>query len=101
MLPITRNHAWRREGRYGCCAADRGGTTLAIIAAIGGMIATFTGHPVWGLVIDLVATPLGVMGLLMAASPRVSGGVLSILAIVVAVIGLGLAVLGMIGTLVF
>ena len=91
------------EGKGAMAVAQRTGVvaTLAIIAAIGGMIATFTGHPVWGLVIDLVATLLGVMGLLMAASPRVSGGVLSILAIVVAVIGLGLAVLGMIGTLVF
>ena len=75
--------------------------TLAIVAAIGGMLATFTGHPVWGLIIDLVAIPLGIAGLLMAASPRVSGGVLSIVAIVAAVLGLGLAVLGMIGTVVF
>ena len=74
--------------------------TLAIVAAIGGMLATFTGHPVWGLIIDLVAIPLGIAGLLMAASPRVSGGVLSIVAIVAAVLGLGLAVLGMIGTVV-
>jgi len=75
--------------------------TMAIVAAIGGMIATFTGHPVWGLIIDLVAIPLGIGGLLMAASPRVRGGVVSIVAIVAAVLGLGLAVLGIIGTLVF
>jgi hypothetical protein len=75
--------------------------TLAIVAAIGGVIATFTGHPVWGLIVELVAILLGAIGLLMAASPRVSGGVLSIVAIVIGVVGLGLAVLGMIGTLVF
>ena len=75
--------------------------TLAIVAAIGGMMATFTGHPVWGLIIDLIAIPLGIGGLVMAASPRVSGGVASIVAIIVAVIGLGLAVLGMIGTVIF
>lgn len=83
--------------------AQRTGTlaTLAILAAIGGIIVTFTGHPVWGLIIDLIAIPLGIGGLVMAASPRVSGGVASIVAIIVAVIGLGLAVLGMIGTVIF
>jgi hypothetical protein len=87
----------------GMAVAQQTGTlaTLAILAAIGGMVATFTGHPVWGLIIDLVAIPLGIGGLLTAASPRVRGGVLSIIAIVAAVIGLGLAGLGMIGTLVF
>ena len=75
--------------------------TLAIVAAIGGLIATFTGHPVWGLILALVAILLGAIGLVRAASPRVSGGILSIVAIIVAVLGLGVAGLGMVGTLVF
>ena len=84
-------------------AAQRTGTmaALAIVAALGGIIAVFSGHPVWGFIIELVAILLGVGGLLRAASPRVSGGILSIVAIVIALIGLGLAVLGMIGALVF
>ena len=75
--------------------------TLAIIAALGGWLTTFTGHPVWGLILALVAILLGVVGLVMAASPRVSGGILSIVAIIVAVLGIGVAGLGMVGTLVF
>ena len=75
--------------------------TLAIVAALGGLIATFTGHPVWGLILALVAILLGAIGLVRAASPRVSGGILSIVAIIVAVLGLGVAGLGMVGTLVF
>jgi hypothetical protein len=83
--------------------AQRAGTTasLAVVAAIGGFLATLTGHPVWGLILDLTAIPLGVIGLLMATSPRVSGGVLSIFALVAAVLGIGLAVLVMVGMLVF
>jgi hypothetical protein len=75
--------------------------TLAIVAALGAWLATFTGHPVWGLILALVAIPLGAIGLVRAASPRVSGGILSIVAIIVAVLGLGVAGLGMVGTLVF
>lgn len=75
--------------------------TLAIIAAVGGFIATFAGHPVWGGIIELIALLLGVLGLLRAASPRVSGGVLSIVAIIAALLGLLLAVLVMLGMLVF
>jgi hypothetical protein len=75
--------------------------TLAIVAAFGGLIATFTGHPVWGLLLALVAILFGAIGLVRAASPRVSGGILSIVAIIVAVLGLGVAGLGVVGTLVF
>lgn len=83
--------------------AQRTGTmaTLAIVAALGGIIVVFTGHPVWGFFIELVAIPLGIGGLVMASSPRVSGGVLSIIAILIGVLGLGVAILGMVGALVF
>jgi hypothetical protein len=75
--------------------------TLAIIAAVAGFILVFTGNPGWGLLVELIAGVLGAVGLIMAASPRVSGGMLSIAAIVIAVLGLGISVLGLIGSLVF
>lgn len=74
--------------------------TVAIIAALGGVIATFTGHPVWGLIIELAAAFAGIIGMLVSASPRIGGGLVSLVATVVAIFGLGLAVLGMIGALV-
>lgn len=76
-------------------------TTIAIVAAILSWIVTFTGHPIWGMVLGIVSIPLGIIGFIMAASPRVSGGILSIIAIVLAILGLGLAVLGMIGVILF
>lgn len=75
--------------------------TLAIIAAIGGFVLIFTGNPGWGLLAELFAGLLGAIGLIMAASPRVSGGMLSLAAIVIAVFGLGLSVLGLVGSVVF
>jgi hypothetical protein len=74
---------------------------LAIIAAIGSYLATFTGRPIIGLLAALAALPLGVIGLVMAASPRVSGGVLSIVAIALAVFAIGIALLGIIGIIIF
>jgi hypothetical protein len=75
--------------------------TLAIIAAIGGFVLIFTGNPGWGLLVEVIAGVLGAVGFIMAASPRVSGGMLSIAAIVLAVIGLGISVLALIGSIVF
>jgi hypothetical protein len=42
-------------------AAQRTGTMakLAILAALGGLIAVFLGHPVWGFFIELMAIMLG------------------------------------------
>jgi hypothetical protein len=74
---------------------------IAIIAAIAGFVITVIGHPVGGFVVELLAIGAGVVGLLMAASPRVSGGVLSIVSIILGVFGLGFAVLGMLGKVVF
>jgi hypothetical protein len=71
--------------------------TIAIITAIGSYVLTFTGHSILGLLAALLAIPLGIAGLVMAASPRISGGILSIVAIALGVIGLGIAVLGFIG----
>jgi hypothetical protein len=74
---------------------------LAIIAAIGGFIVLFTGNPGWALIVEFAAVALGVIGFFMAASPRVSGAILSIAAIVIAVIGIGVSVLGLIGAILF
>ena len=74
---------------------------LAIVAAIGSILLVFSGNPGWGLIAALFAGLLGAVGLFMAASPRVSGGMLSIAAMVIAVFGLGISVLGLIGTIVF
>jgi hypothetical protein len=82
--------------------ASKTGTNavLAILAAIGSYVLTFSGRPVFGLLVALVALPFGVLGLISAASPRISGGILSIVAIVLAILGLGIAVLVMLGMLV-
>jgi hypothetical protein len=75
--------------------------TISLIAAILSWIVTFTGHPIWGLLLALLSVPVGVMGLIMAASPRVSGGILSIIAIILGVIGLAIAILGIVGVIIF
>lgn len=75
--------------------------TAAIIAAILGFILTFMGHPVFGLFSAILSIPLGIIGLMMAASPRVGGGLLSIVAMVLGLIAIGFAVLGGIGTIIF
>jgi hypothetical protein len=73
----------------------------AIIAAVLSFVLTFAGHPVLGLFSALISIPLGVIGLMTAASPRVGGGLLSIAAIIIGVIAIGVAVLGGIGVLIF
>ncbi|SNB45230.1 hypothetical protein [Geobacter sp. DSM 9736] len=75
--------------------------TGAMIAAILGFVFTFAGHPFFGLFSALLSIPLGVMGLMMSASPRVGGGLLSIAALVLGVIAIGVAVLGGIGAVIF
>ena len=73
----------------------------AIIAAVLSFILTFSGHPVFGLFSAIISLPLGVFGLMMAASPRVGGGLLSIVAIVLGVFAIGVAIVGGIGTAIF
>jgi len=74
--------------------------TLSIIAAVGSFIVTFTGHPFFGLLIGIAAIPLGGIGVAMAASPKIGGGLMSVIAIVVGLIAIGVAVLGMIGAII-
>ncbi|MCI0632140.1 MAG: hypothetical protein L0Y44_15965 [Phycisphaerales bacterium] len=73
--------------------------TVAIISAIGGIILIFSGHPFWGMVVELAAICIGVVGLVMAASPRVSGGILSVVAIVIGLLGLGMSLFGIVGAM--
>ena len=74
--------------------------TLSIIAAVGSFIVTFTGHPFFGLLLGIAAIPLGGIGVALAASPKIGGGLMSVIAIVVGLIAIGVAVLGMIGAIV-
>lgn len=73
----------------------------AIIAAVLSFVLTFMGHPVFGLLSAIISIPLGAIGLMMASSPRVGGGMLSIAAIIIGLIAVGVAVLGSIGVMVF
>lgn len=83
--------------------AQRTGTaaTVSILASIGSYISTFSGHPVWGLVIALISICFGVIGMVMAVSPRVSGGIISIIAIILGGIGIIVSLLGIIGVILF
>lgn len=73
---------------------------LSIIAAFGSYYMSFTGSPIIGFILSLIAVPLGVLGLVMAASPRVRGGLLSIAAIILGGFGLIAAVMVMIGLII-
>ncbi len=75
--------------------------TFSILCAVASFIMTFAGHPLWGLFAALAAIPLGVIGLVVATSPRVGGGIMSMGAIFLAVLAIGAAILGMIGVIVF
>lgn len=75
--------------------------TLAILTAAGSYLLSFSGRPFWGILAALISLPLGIFGLVRAASPRVGGGLLSLIALVLGVLATGLAVLVMIGVLIF
>lgn len=75
--------------------------TLSILFAVGSYILSFSARPGWGMLAALFSIPLGAVGLIRAASPRVSGGLLSIIAIVLGVAAIGVAVLVLIGVLIF
>lgn len=75
--------------------------TASILAALGSYAATCGGHPGWGLMLAIIAVPLGLLGLVLSASPRVRGGMLSIFAVILGMIGMLFAVLGMVGVMMF
>lgn len=82
---------------------QRAGTSavLAIIATVVSFLLTFAGRPGYGLLAGLIAVPLGVMGVIMSASPRVGGGLMSVVAIILGLIAIGLGVLVLIGAIIF
>jgi hypothetical protein len=63
--------------------------------------ATFSGHPGWGLFVAIVEVLCGLVGFAMAASPRVRGGVLSLVSILLGAVGIVLAIIGIIGVTLF
>lgn len=71
----------------------------SIIAAVGSYIATCSGHPIWGLIAALVSIPAGLIGFVLAASPRIRGGMISLAAIALGVIGLVISILGIVGVI--
>lgn len=73
----------------------------AMIAAILGFFLTFSGRPFVGLLSAIASIPLGIIGLMMAASPRVGGGFLSIAALILGAIAIAIAVLGVFGAIIF
>ncbi|MFO7962986.1 MAG: hypothetical protein R6U50_03610 [Desulfobacterales bacterium] len=75
--------------------------TFSIVAAVGSYLLTFTGHPVWGLIVGFISLPLGLAGIIFAASPRVSGGILSLAAILLGVGAVAVSILGIIGVILF
>jgi hypothetical protein len=66
---------------------------IAIGAALFSPVATFAGHPAWGLVLAALAGPVGVLGLIRALSPEVRGGLLSFVAILLSAAGMIAAIL--------
>jgi hypothetical protein len=77
------------------------GTVAAgsIVAAVLCYVAICSGHPWWGLAMGIVSIPLGLIGLLWSASPRVSGGILSIFAMLLGAVGIVLSILAGIGAI--
>src|SRR5687768_1396210 len=69
---------------------------LAILAAIGSFVLSANGREFLALFAALVAIGAGLLGGLRALSPRVSGGILSILAVVLGAIAVLVALVALI-----
>ncbi len=67
---------------------------LALLGAITGVVMIFVGNPGWGLFVAVCAAVLAAIGFFLSASPRVSGGVMRISAIIMAMFGIDFSVLG-------
>jgi hypothetical protein len=74
---------------------------LAVFSAVAGLIIVFAGKPGLGLLFEISAAVLGIIGVFMAVSPRANREVISIIAIAIAVFGIGVSVLGVIGSTIF
>ena len=75
--------------------------TFSIVAVAGSFLLTFTGHVILGLLAGLISIPLGVLGFISAASPRVSGGIISLAAIILGAVAVIIAILGIVGVILF
>lgn len=94
-------HTHHTHSRSGDDARTGIVAVAAIICSVGSYIATFAGHPIIGLLAALLGIGLGAVGLVISVSPRVSGGIMSIIAIALGVFGIGVAILGLVGVIIF
>jgi hypothetical protein len=70
-----------------------GASVVAILCAVGSFVMSARHHAAIGFILALVAIVAGLLGGIRALSPRVSGGILSMLAIALGVIALVVALL--------
>jgi hypothetical protein len=70
-------------------------SVIAIVCAIGSFILASRGREFLGIFCALLAVGAGLIGGVRALSPRVSGGILSILAVLLGVIGLIFAIIAL------
>ena len=68
---------------------------LAVLASLGSMFFSCSGHPTRGLVLAVISIPLGLIGFVRAASPEVKGGFASIFAIIIGIVGVAVALIAM------
>ena len=66
-MDSTKKYTLFPPARFGAVAF------IAIGAALFGLVATYTGHPIWGLVLAALAGPVGLVGLVRALSPARHG----------------------------
>jgi len=69
---------------------------VAIICAIASFVMSSQGRGLWALLLALVAVGAGLIGGARALSPRVSGGILSILAVILGVIAILFALIAVV-----
>jgi hypothetical protein len=74
---------------------------LAVFSAVAGLIIVFAGKPGLGLLFEISAAFLGIIGVFMAVSPQANREIMSIIAVAIAVFGIGVSVLDVIGSTMF
>jgi hypothetical protein len=68
---------------------------LAVLASLGSMFFSCSGHPGRGLILAALSIPFGLVGFIRAASPEIKGGIASIMAIIIGVVGIAVALIAM------
>jgi len=68
---------------------------LAVVASLGSMFFSCSGHPGRGLTLAVLSVPFGLFGFIRAASPEVKGGMASIMAIIIGIVGIAVALIAM------